>query len=654
MPKSKENLETSFDSGFLEDYLGTNISSNPITAIVELIANAWDAGASEVKIEWSEKIDDNFSIIDNGEGLTSEEFQARWTKLSYNRLEHQGKNISPPLDNKIPNERSPYGRNGKGRFAAFCFGGNEYFVETKNETSHSCYKISKASGQKEPLLFDEISLPSPSLILHKVHGTAVYANQPIHIGISEDRIRSEIGMRFLADPNFTVFVNNKKVVFGDIDSDKVSRLSFLYKEKSIPILAIYTTKVDKTTQQHGVAWHVNNRLVGNCDWEGIRNDTILDGRSSVAKKYTFIVEADIVSNYVNADWSGFKNNEEILDFYDKAKEEILKFISNLNIEKRTKRTKKLIEKNSQELNNVGLIGNTRWQKFIDDVQVKCPTINDDELNSIAKILANLEASTSQYSLIHKLSDYTSENLDDLNKILTDWDITSAKAVLDEIETRLLLIEELRRKIHDKNTLEVQELQPLFNKGLWIFGPEFESIEYTSNQGMTTVIQDLLGGKETGSKNRPDFVILPESSVGLYGCYEYGIDGNEKGIKKVIIVELKRPGMTIGEKEKNQCWKYIKELYEKGAILPEAKVECYLLGEKIEQAENFERKERKDAVIIYPMVFDTILKRAETRLLKLHEKVKEAPFLKDSDTIKILDAKLRVSQKQITLTNPANS
>lgn len=36
---------------------------------------------------------------------------------------------------------------------------------------------------------------------------------------------------------------------------------------------------------------------------------------------------------------------------------------------------------------------------------------------------------------------------------------------------------------------VQELQPLFKRGLWIFGPEFETIEFTSNVGMTKVVQN---------------------------------------------------------------------------------------------------------------------------------------------------------------------
>lgn len=652
MVEQTHALEASFDSRFLDDYLGGNISNDPVTAIVELIANAWDAGATKVKIDWPEKEDDIFSIVDNGHGLTALEFSERWTRLSYNRFETQGNDVFIPEDNKILNKRTVYGRNGKGRFSAFCFGDNEYFVETKKDSSLVCYQVLKSTGNN-PLLYKETELPNPSMLSHDKHGTAVYTKKTKHIGIPEDRIRSEIGIRFLTDPDFTVYVNEKPVIFNDINSEQVSTLSFKFREKVINIRVIHTTKSDKTTQQHGVAWHVNNRLVGKCGWEGMRNDNILDGRTSIAKKYTFIVQADAVVDHVKPDWTGFKNNDEMLEFYDLTKSTILGFITELSKEKRAETTKRLKDDNRQKLSVVSPIGVSRWNEFVENIQVECPTLNDEELDSVAKILANLEASTSQYSLIHKLSEYTPKDLDDLYDILRDWNVTSAKAVLDEIQTRLRLIEELRAKVHKKSTLEVQELQPLFSKGLWIFGPEFESIEYTSNQGMTKVLQDLFKIDITGSKNRPDFVVLPESSVGLYGCYDYDDEGCETGVRKVVIVELKKPGISLGENEKSQCWKYVKELYDKGAILPTAKVDCYLLGEMIEQGEAFERSERNEDVKIRPMVFDTILKRAETRLLNLHKKVELAPFLEDFNVTEFLGKNTVESFEQFNLDDVAN-
>ena len=63
-------LETSFGERFIEDYLGAKMSSDPVTAIVELIANSWDAGAKKVIIEWPKKGVEKFSITDDGHGMT--------------------------------------------------------------------------------------------------------------------------------------------------------------------------------------------------------------------------------------------------------------------------------------------------------------------------------------------------------------------------------------------------------------------------------------------------------------------------------------------------------------------------------------------------------------------------------------------------------
>lgn len=130
--------------------------------------------------------------------------------------------------------------------------------------------------------------------------------------------------------------------------------------------------------------------------------------------------------------------------------------------------------------------------------------------------------------------------------------------------------------------------------------------------------------------------LPDGSVGLYGRYDYDDEGFEVGIKKVVIVELKKPSVPLGEEEKNQCWKYAKELYEKGAVLADAKIDCYLLGETILPQESGIDTKRDGDVRIVPLVFDTVLKRAETRLLNLHKHVKDAPFLDQNEIQSFLD------------------
>jgi hypothetical protein len=145
--------------------------------------------------------------------------------------------------------------------------------------------------------------------------------------------------------------------------------------------------------------------------------------------------------------------------------------------------------------------------------------------------------------------------------------------------------------------------------------------------MTTVIRDLFRDKcGKGTMSRPDFVVLPDCSVGFYARSSYDEEYNEDGVEHVVIVDLKTTKLALGSKEKEQVWKYVKELKSKGYIKKFTRVDGFVLGDQIEQGEGGLRTEDDNQVKIMPMLYDTILCRAEKRLLNLHSKVKEAPFL----------------------------
>lgn len=81
-----------FGPSFLHDHLG-QIIDDPTVAIVELVANCYDAGADRVDIRWPEMPGQPLSITDNGTGTTHEEFLRRWRTLSYDRAGEQGTEV---------------------------------------------------------------------------------------------------------------------------------------------------------------------------------------------------------------------------------------------------------------------------------------------------------------------------------------------------------------------------------------------------------------------------------------------------------------------------------------------------------------------------------------------------------------------------------
>jgi hypothetical protein len=273
------------------------------------------------------------------------------------------------------------------------------------------------------------------------------------------------------------------------------------------------------------------------------------------------------------------------------------------------------------------VGRDRWNSFVDKVVDTCPTIPVDTVEQVASVLANLELASSKYELIAKLHDMRPGDLDELNAILVDWTVRTAKLALDEIASRLKLIEELDQKLRDPQMDEVGDLQPLFERSLWVFGPEFESLEFTSNRGMTEVIAKIFGKKETGSRLRPDFVMLPDGSVGFYSRDSHDLGGEVDGVARLVIAEIKKPGVTIGGDEKNQPWRYVEELLEKGLLTDTATVTCYVLGSRIKSTEAYSDTKRDGRVTIIPMTYETFVRRAEKRMLGLRDKLRNAPFLR---------------------------
>ena len=106
-----EKLIMTFDPKTIE-HLGVKMYSTLPPAIAELIANAYDACATEVTVRLSDE-PKKIEVTDNGVGMTFEEVNSNFLRIGRNRrVEEQ----APPC------ERSPTGKKGLGKLALFGIG----------------------------------------------------------------------------------------------------------------------------------------------------------------------------------------------------------------------------------------------------------------------------------------------------------------------------------------------------------------------------------------------------------------------------------------------------------------------------------------------------------------------------------------------------
>jgi hypothetical protein len=621
-----------FDDRFLEDYAG-QIMRDPIVALVELVANAWDAYATEVDITWPD--DRNpFRIADNGIGMTAEQVDVRWRTFAYDRIKSQGgETVLPPPGSPGKKPRRVFGRNGKGRFAGFYFS-DPYRVTTWRDDKHVEFEISRGFATGQPFDVKQIGKAQKK----DGHGCILSGVHLKSVPLSEEEARTVLSTRFLTDPEFAVSVNGVRVGFADIPAEALQEVRLeIDALGTATIRVIDSQKTDRTSKQHGVAWWVNRRLVGDCNWRWIDQERLLDGRTEEAKRYTFVVEADFLLPAVAPDWTGFDPANGIwLKAKDPLQNSILDVIRGITKERRAAAKKTVREAHVEEVRKLPPLSRERWNALLDEVVDGCPNLTEGQVDQLMGLMANMERAQSQYSLLEKLEGLEPGDIDALNDILEKWTVRTAKAALEEIEGRLKIIEEIRIATANPQIKEVQELQPLFGNALWIFGPEFESIEFTSNEAMTTVIQKLFKVEMAASRNRPDFAMTPNSTIGFYGLPSFDQETHDViGTSRLVIVELKRPGVLLGSEEKQQVWKYVKELIAKGLVTDSTQVAGFVLGEHVEAAEASVFTERDNHVRIRPLLYSTFVTLAEKRMFNLRKRLQEAPFLRDKGLVEFI-------------------
>ncbi|MEA2337083.1 MAG: hypothetical protein QOE82_1090, partial [Thermoanaerobaculia bacterium] len=136
------------------------------------------------------------------------------------------------------------------------------------------------------------------------HGTRLSVVVTRHLP-DADRIRDVLSARFLHDPNFAVAVNGKSVALEELVGLLDQTILQLGDGGIAKAFFVDSTRGGRTTRQQGIAFWVGGRLVGAPSWI-LGTKPVIDGRTTIAKRYTVIVTTEALFDDVLSDWSGFK------------------------------------------------------------------------------------------------------------------------------------------------------------------------------------------------------------------------------------------------------------------------------------------------------------------------------------------------------------
>lgn len=215
-------------------HFGRNLYTTNPPAIAELIANAWDAYATECHIAHNEN---SLLIWDNGIGMNEDELTNRYAISGF---EKKTDNIRKPENLK---ERPYMGKKGIGKFSAFSLG-DQYSIYTKSDEDEKWRKLilnynSIMSNPNKPIIgIEVIELENLSELNSKFQFTEPKSGTFIFIPqlrrkfttATDEGIKNLITRRFsvsiATDYDFTLYENKHKIDLKQHFYD--SNLEFVY------------------------------------------------------------------------------------------------------------------------------------------------------------------------------------------------------------------------------------------------------------------------------------------------------------------------------------------------------------------------------------------------------------------------------------------
>lgn len=193
------------------NHLGIGLYSNIPAVLSELVANAWDSGATQIRINIGQS---EVVIEDNGRGMSLAEINNRFLRIGYQKRKEENTLQVDGIDRHV------MGRKGIGKLSAFSIANSVEVQTCKNKKKSGFHmslrdietEIDKGSLRYFPKSIDAVTVTvGTKIILRDIRQGL--------IGL-ESEIRADLARRFsviASDRKFEVFVNDEAISVKDRD-----------------------------------------------------------------------------------------------------------------------------------------------------------------------------------------------------------------------------------------------------------------------------------------------------------------------------------------------------------------------------------------------------------------------------------------------------
>lgn len=227
------------------NHLGRNLYRNIITILGEAISNSWDADANNVWIK-IDKNNNSMEIIDDGMGMTYEDFQNKFLKIGYSKRKNN--------NYKTESGRPFIGRKGIGKLALLSCAQRIHVASKTKETDIVGGVIDNSSLDEainddlnsQEYVLEDLAPNILSATNIEEKGTYIFFEN-VNEGITNtvDYIKKLIALYFrfsLLDSSFNIYVNNEKIDEGQL-KELADNTQFIWKINDIKDQFLETLKL---------------------------------------------------------------------------------------------------------------------------------------------------------------------------------------------------------------------------------------------------------------------------------------------------------------------------------------------------------------------------------------------------------------------------
>ena len=556
--KKRPPFSMKFDIATIK-HLGLQMYSTLPSVISELVANSWDAEATEVRITIPKTVmSDSSQIIvqDNGEGMTDKQVRESYLIVGRDRR------IVEKREKTFLMGRPIMGRKGIGKFAGF---GIAQIIEvetvpSKGDSSHfqMDYKYLEAMRDRGNVEFDHLSQTS----IQK--GTKVTLKNITKFrerSVNIDTLRKRLARRFSiigSNSKFSVIVNGKAISIKErdlkkhLDSDHNDNLylweyqdNFIDKGKTLKISgwigALKRTDSVDDGIDRGIAIMARGKLVQ----EPFTFDAVVGQQFAlsylIGELHAEFVdqEDDTIGTTRNTLVWDTPNNRILLEWGKKEVNKIAREWAGRRSEAKQIQIKDNL-KYKEFVQKANDFNNPRIIKIFDNL-VKNSIANstpDDKVdtNRIVQIALDYMEFDQFWDMAQEIEQTDINELKKIFGLFKEWEVVEAKEMMKITEGRIKTISKFETLIEEE-AREVPEIHGFLKEFPWVLDPRWtlvsDEIYYSS-----LLKKQFPGSSTTLEKNRRiDFLCVRESNT-------------------LVVVEIKRPGISANKKDLDQIESYV--------------------------------------------------------------------------------------------------